>query len=74
LDYQLARIELMDNVAKKNLIKPETRKIHLENEIVLFAPNDSKIEAEDRPYFAACSSASYPRFSEPVEGLHALLT
>lgn len=42
----------MDDVAKKNLIKAETRKDLLGNEIVLIAPKDSAAETKIEPNFA----------------------
>src|SRR5579871_2359051 len=41
-----ADIAWMDDVAKKGLIKPETRKDLLGNEIVLVAPKDATVEAK----------------------------
>jgi molybdate transport system substrate-binding protein len=41
----------MDDVAKKNLIKADTRKDLLGNEIVLIAPKDSRAEAKIEPNF-----------------------
>jgi molybdate transport system substrate-binding protein len=46
-----ADIAWMDDVAKKGLIKPETRKDLLGNEIVLVAPKDSPVEAKIEPNF-----------------------
>jgi molybdate transport system substrate-binding protein len=41
----------MDDVAKKNLIKADTRKDLLGNEIVLIAPKDSQAETKIEPNF-----------------------
>jgi molybdate transport system substrate-binding protein len=46
-----ADIAWMDDVAKKNLIKADTRKDLLGNEIVLIAPKDSQAETKIEPNF-----------------------
>jgi molybdate transport system substrate-binding protein len=47
-----ADIAWMDDIAKKGMIKPETRKDLLGNEIVLVAPKDSSAAVKIEPNFA----------------------
>ena len=44
-----ADLDWMDYLAQKNLIKPDTRKNLLGNELVLIAPKDSKAEVKIAP-------------------------
>ena len=46
-----ADLDWMDYVAQKNLIKPETRKNLLGNELVLIAPKDSTVDVKIAPNF-----------------------
>jgi molybdate transport system substrate-binding protein len=49
--FMSADVAWMDDVAKKSLIKAETRKDLLGNEIVLIAPKDSAVEVSIEPNF-----------------------
>jgi molybdate transport system substrate-binding protein len=46
-----ADLDWMDYLAQKNLIKPDTRKNILGNELVLVAPNDSTLKVAIAPHF-----------------------